>query len=228
MDGAQRNPSQFFIDTHPIHGCVWGVDFKDKDTGTYKAATPPADEDAPLVKRCIAGDTASFEVLVERHQKRMYTIALRMLDDAADAADVVQEAFLAAYRSLSGFRAEARFATWLTSIVMNHSRNRLKQRATRRLREAGCLSDAEDGPACGCAQADARLERKEVQERVQRCITALEDDQREVLILRDIHEYSYEEIGDMLDLPDGTVKSRLFRARLALKDCLKRLLGDRL
>lgn len=223
----------FFIDTHPIHGCVWGVDFSEKDIGTSKAALPTADEDAPLVKRCLGGDTAAFEVLVERHQKRMYTIALRMLDDASDAADVVQEAFLAAYRALDGFRAQARFSTWLTSIVMNASRNRLKQRAARLRREGGSLNaptycGGVAEPVCGCAGAYVRLERKEVEERVQRCIAVLEDDQREVLILRDIHEYSYEEIGAMLDLPDGTVKSRLFRARLGLKDCLKRLLGDRL
>lgn len=207
------------------------MELKEKDAGTRKAASPPPDEDAPLVERCRGGDSATFEVLVERHQKRMYTIALRMLDDAADAADVVQEAFLAAYRSLSGFRSQARFSTWLTGIVMNYSRNRLKQRAARRRREAGSLDAPADcggigETACGCASADVRLERKEVEERVQRCIAGLEDDQREVLILRDIHEYSYEEIGGMLDLPDGTVKSRLFRARLSLKDCLKRLLGE--
>jgi len=230
---AQVSPAIFFVDMHHIHRCLWGVEREGKDTGTVKAASAPADEDAPLVKRCLGGDTAAFEVLVERHQKRMYTTALRMLDDAADAADVVQEAFLAAYRSLSGFRYQARFATWLTSIVMNLSRNRLKQRDARLRREIGSLNAPADcggvkEQACGCPPADARLECSEVRERVQRCIAGLEDDQREVMILRDIHEYSYEEIGGMLDLPDGTVKSRLFRARLALKDCLKRLLGERL
>ncbi|HQP32238.1 MAG TPA: sigma-70 family RNA polymerase sigma factor [Deltaproteobacteria bacterium] len=209
------------------------MDLRQKDIGASRAALPAADEDAPLVKRCLDGDTAAFEPLVERHQKRMYTIALRMLDDAADAADCVQEAFLAAYRSLSGFRFQACFATWLTSIVVNTSRNRLKQREARLRREAGSLNAPADlggvaEQACGCARADVRMERKEVEEGVQRCIAGLEDDQREVLILRDIHDYSYEEIGSILDLPDGTVKSRLFRARLALKDCLKRLLGDRL
>jgi len=230
--GSYRGSLDISVDTHPIHGCVWGVEHNEKDRN-LKAASPSADEDAPLVKRCLAGDTAAFEVLVERHQKRMYTIALRMLDDAADAADIVQEAFLAAYRSLNGFRFEARFATWLTSIVMNASRNRLKQRETRLRREAGSLNAPVDcggveEPACGCVGADMRLERKEVEEGVQRCIAGLEDDQREVLILRDIHDYSYEEIGAMLKLPDGTVKSRLFRARLSLKDCLRRLLGDNL
>jgi len=221
----------FLIDTHPIHGCEWGVEQNEKDR-TLKAVSPATDEDAPLVKRCLDGDTAAFEVLVERHQRRMYSIALRMLDDAADAADVVQEAFLAAYRSLRRFRFEARFATWLTSIVMNASRNRLKQRDARLRREAVSLNAPADcggvrEQACGCASADVRLERKEVQERVRRCIAGLEGDQREVLILRDIHDYSYEEVAEMLGLPDGTVKSRLFRARLALKDCLKGLLGDR-
>lgn len=220
------------VDIQRIHGCLWGVEHNEKDRN-FKAASPSADEDAPLVKRCLAGDTAAFEVLVERHQKRMYSIALRMLDDPADAADVVQEAFLAAYRSLNGFHFQARFATWLTSIVMNASRNSLKQRDARLRREIGSLNAPADcggvqEQACGCASADVRLERKEVEEGVQRCIAGLEDDQREVLILRDIHEYSYEEIGGMLGLPDGTVKSRLFRARLALKDCLKRLLGDKL
>ncbi|HET6490181.1 MAG TPA: sigma-70 family RNA polymerase sigma factor [Syntrophales bacterium] len=192
------------------------------------------DEDAAYVLLCQQGNTDAFEVLVERHQKRMLNLAYRMLADYDEACDVVQEAFLSAYRSIRTFRGESKFSTWLYGIVVNHARNRMKQ-AQSRLRHGTRLIDdpveLRDGsqqreiPDCG-ESAVEQLEKKEIEARVQACIRTLEREQREVLVLRDIQGFSYEEIGDMLKLPEGTVKSRLFRARAALKDCLVNVLGD--
>ncbi len=192
------------------------------------------DEDADAVLRCQKGDTDAFEVLVERHQKRMLNVAYRMLGDYDEACDVVQEAFLAAYRAIRSFRREAKFSTWLYGIVVNHARNRLKKVQALSRRETAWIDDPpepdggslrRDVPDCG-ERADERLEKKEIEARVQHCIGTLDPEFREVLVLRDIQGFSYEEIGGMLNLPEGTVKSRLFRARTVLRDCLVRVLGE--
>jgi RNA polymerase sigma-70 factor (ECF subfamily) len=157
-----------------------------------------------------------------------------MLGDYGDACDVVQESFLSAYRAVGKFRGEARFSTWLYGIVVNHMRNRLKQRAARSRHEVSSIDDpmeSEGGSLLAEAHAQEesvieKLDKKELEKKVQVCIGALDGEQREVLVLRDIQGFSYEEIGDILNLPEGTVKSRLFRARNALKHSLKRVLGD--
>jgi RNA polymerase sigma-70 factor (ECF subfamily) len=192
------------------------------------------DEDMKAVLLCQKGDTDAFEVLVERHQKRMLNVAYRMLGDYEEACDVVQDAFLAAYRAIGSFRREARFSTWLYGIVVNHARNRIKQAQGRLRHETRSIDDPvglKEGslqrelPDCG-ESAVEQLEKKEIEARVQECIGALETEYREVLVLRDIHGFSYDEIGELLKLPDGTVKSRIFRARAAMKDCLVKVLGD--
>ena len=99
------------------------------------------DEDARVVLLCQKGDTDAFEFLVERHQKRMLNVAYRMLGDYDEACDVVQEAFLAAFRAIRSFRREAAFSTWLYGIVVNHARNRIKQAQGRSRRETRSIDD---------------------------------------------------------------------------------------
>ncbi len=106
------------------------------------------DEDAAVVRQCQKGDVDAFEVLVERYQEKMFTTAYRMLGDYDDACEVVQETFLSAYRSIRDFRSESRFSTWLFSIVINQTRNRLKKRQARARREVLSLDDP-DGPGEG-------------------------------------------------------------------------------
>ncbi len=192
------------------------------------------DEDAAYVLLCKKGDTDAFEVLVERHQKRMLNLAYRITGDYDEACDVVQEAFLSAYRAIRSFRGESKFSTWLYGIVVNHARNRIQQAKSRLRHETRSIDDpiemkngslSRQVPDCG-ESAVEELEKREVEKKVQECIGSLDGEHREVLVLRDIQGFSYEEIGDMLKLPEGTVKSRLFRARATLKDCLVRVLGD--
>ena len=192
------------------------------------------DEDLQYVILCRNGDIESFGELVERHQKKMLNIAYRMLGDYDEACDVVQEAFLAAYKSINKFKAEAKFSTWLYRIVVNYTKNRLKQRKSLAQHEGGSLDDSTQGQG-GCAACSSAtsagnpaelLEQRERETNVQKCIAALEVEYREVLVMRDIQGFSYEEIQDVLQIPDGTVKSRLSRARNALKDCLIKVIGD--
>ena len=182
------------------------------------------DEDAVFVARCRRKDPDAFAVLVGRHQKRMLNIAYRMIGDYGEACDVVQEAFLSAWRGIGNFRGEARFSTWLCGIVLNQARNHLKQRSVRSGRTGASFDDPD--PPSREESAVERLERREMEARVQEGIGSLDGEQREVLVLRDIQGYSYEEIGAMLKLPQGTVRSRLFRARNALKENLLGVWGD--
>jgi len=193
-----------------------------------------ADDDAVLVARCRQGDTEAFAALVRRHQKKMLNIAYRMIGDYEEACDVVQEAFLSGWRAIGTFRGDARFSTWLCSIVLNHSRSHLTRRAARSRCEGTSLDDppeSKNGNPLNNQQSREesaldRLEKRERDLKIQECLGALGGEQREVLILRDIQGFSYEEIGTMLKLPEGTVRSRLFRARNALKDGLRKVWGD--
>lgn len=193
-----------------------------------------SDDDAGLVSRCRRGDVDAFEILVERHQKRMLNVAYKMTGDYHEACEVVQEAFLSAYRSIKGFRGDAKFSTWLTGITVNHAKNRLRQIQVRSGHEVVSLDDPGESGTRGIPfdppsreiPAIDRLEQMEVRAKVRECVGALDNEYREVLVLRDMEGFSYEEIRDVLGVPDGTVKSRLYRARCAVKDCLKRVMGD--
>lgn len=192
------------------------------------------DEDLEYVVGCQSGDADAFEVLVERHQKQMLNIAFRMTGDYNEACDVTQEAFIAAYKSIRKFKAEAKFSTWLYRIVINHSKNRLKQ--LRHTAKSGNISIDDPLEAkserllnpslVNGANPGTQMEKREREIHVQRCITSLDHEYKEVLVLRDIQGFSYDEICDILKIPDGTVKSRLSRARNALKDCLAKVIGD--
>lgn len=195
---------------------------------------PGDDDDLQYVVLCQKGDTEAFAMLVERHQRKMLNIAYRMLGDYDEACDVVQDAFLSAYKSLNKFKAEAMFSTWLYRIVVNYTKNRLKQKKKQALHEGGSLDEYAEGqggsaaclPVASAGNPAELLKQREREAHVQRCITTLDVEYREVLVMRDIQGFSYEEIRDVLRIPDGTVKSRLSRARNALKDCLIKVIGD--
>ncbi len=194
---------------------------------------PGFDDDAELVASWRHGEIAAFEALVRKHQKRMLNIAFRITGDYEDACEVAQDAFVAAFRGIGSFRGAARFSTWLTSITVNLSRNRLQQVQAKRQNEAYSLDCQFVGEECGPAHeqpspalsALERVERLDLHEKLQDCIAALAAEFREAIVLRDLQDFSYDEICMVLKVRAGTVKSRLFRAREMVKDCLKRAVG---
>jgi len=192
------------------------------------------DEDAELVSFCKKGNVDAFEFLVRKYQKKMLNIAYRMTGSYEDACEIVQDAFVSAYKAIRHFEEKARFSTWLCTIVMNLSRNRLSQLKIQRNHEAFSIDDPVDSddvelrrqPVSNEPTVLQRLEQRDVQRAVQGCIDSLDNDFKEVIVLRDVQGFSYDEISDMLKLQEGTVKSRLFRARETLRDCLKKVMGD--
>ncbi|MFA5073740.1 MAG: sigma-70 family RNA polymerase sigma factor [Nitrospirota bacterium] len=193
-----------------------------------------ADPDRALVAQAQTGDLGAFETLVARHQKQMLNIACRLIGDYDDACEVTQDAFVSAYKHIKTFRSQAKFSTWLTSITLNLSRNRLKQLKSRQSHTPVSLDDpikTDNGqmvmdPASKEPNVLDQLVKRDVRNQVQQCIKKLGPEFREVIVLRDMQEISYEEIGSLLKMPQGTVKSRLFRAREMVKNCLKSALGE--
>ena len=192
------------------------------------------DDDAGRVSSCKKGDLTAFEQLVRKYEKRMFNIAFRITGNYEDACEMVQDAFVAAYRGISSFRRDAKFSTWLTTITVNLARNRLKQIQGKRRHEKFSLENplptADGGmtldPPANDPPVHEILEARDMQSKVEDCINVLEPDFKEVLVLRDMQDFSYEEISAILKVQIGTVKSRLFRARQAVKDCLKRAMGE--
>jgi RNA polymerase sigma-70 factor (ECF subfamily) len=194
----------------------------DEAVATGQAA--PADDEQRLVARAQAGDTRAFEALVRRTERWVFTLALRMVGNRAEAEDLAQEVFLKAYRGLKGFRGASRFSTWLYAIASRHCLTALANRAragvpSDRLgrRGGGDPSDPVDRIADEAPRADALLERRDVAQLVQAELQKLSEDHRLILILRDIQGLAYTDIAQMLGLELGTVRSRLHRARMDLK-----------
>ncbi len=182
-----------------------------------------------LVRMSKNGDINAFEELVCRYERKIFTAAFRLIGNREDAADLAQEAFLRAFRSIQGFRAEASFLTWLYSIVTNLCRDELRKRARVQLEsldERITLDDNEvakqfSSPEVGPAEV---YEQKELQEKIQGLINTLLPEYRMALVLRDIQGFTYEEIAIQMECSLGTVKSRINRARNYLKD---KLLAER-
>jgi len=171
-------------------------------------------DDLALVARCRAGDTAAFEALVERYQRVLFTVALRMLGDYDAANDAAQNAFVKAYRKLETFDATRRFFSWIYRILVNECLN--ARRAAPPHEPLAPDLAAEGTPADLFERADRR-------KRVQEAILALPMEYREVIVLRHFGELSYDEIGDTLRLPAKTVKSRLHTAKTRLAAMLRGL-----
>ena len=187
-----------------------------KPSNTSESMVSESISDADCVRRIIQrGETDAFEILVRRHEKTIFNLVYRMLGDYDDAAEVSQEVFLSAYRAIGQFRGDANFSTWLYRIALNHATTRRRSISSRQQKTVPIddmepLSDPELGPA-------ETLERKEIRERVQLALNKLEPDDATMILLRDLQDISYDEVARVLEIPVGTVKSRLHRARQALK-----------
>lgn len=177
-----------------------------------------------LVSRARAGDTAAFEQLMLDSQDRVYTLCLRMTGDREDALDLAQETFFNAWRGLGSFQGNSSFSTWVYRLASNACIDFLRKRKRRQQGESPHSLDDEEAPlpepADPRGSPEEELERRELRRAVERGLQALPDHHRQVLIMRELSGMSYQEIGAVLDLDLGTVKSRIARARLALKKFL--------
>ncbi len=171
--------------------------------------------DWECVQKVQRGDADTFETLVRRHEKKIFNLLYRWLGDYDEAADVAQEVFLSAFRAIKRFRGDSSFATWLYRIGVNHAKNRQKSlQVARQRQQATEVSDAPGDPASDPA---AGVEQRERHDLVQRGLNDLDADDALIILLHDLQEFRYEEISETLNIPLGTVKSRLHRARQALR-----------
>ncbi len=185
-------------------------------------------EEPALIERARNGDAEALDHLIRRHQQQVFAVALRMLGDRDEAQDVAQDVFVRAYQGLGGFRQEAKLSTWLIAITMNLCRNRRRWWARRRrvivasLDEPlehgeGTLGHQVEDPA---PRPSAVAQSRERQQQLAAALAQLDEPSRAVVVLRDVQGYAYEEIAQVLEIPVGTVRSRLSRARLQLRALL--------
>jgi RNA polymerase sigma-70 factor (ECF subfamily) len=180
-------------------------------------------EEQRLVDRCLSGDVEAFRPLVSRYQRVCYSVALRMLGTRVDAEDVTQQAFVDAFNALDGFHADGRphaFSTWLLRIVVNRSKDVLKSK--KRTEESLDDEVTEAAFAYDPPSPETNASRGERRHHLEAALLQIAPKYREVLILKDIEELSYEEIHDILQLPLTTLKIRVVRARAMLRDCIER------
>ena len=174
-----------------------------------------------LIDSLRRGESQAFETLVLTYQHRIFSIAARMLGDSAEAEEVAQEVFLRVHRSIQDFRGEAKLSTWLYAITSRLCLNRLKSGGRQhRAGEAPLMKIADPHPDAG-----AILEASEMETALHRAIAELDEERRIVVVLRDLHGLSYEEIAAALKLELGTVRSRLHRARMEIKERVKGFFG---
>jgi RNA polymerase sigma-70 factor, ECF subfamily len=179
--------------------------------------------DAYLVEATLAGKREAFGELVERYQDRLFNTLVRVLGSRDDASEVLQDAFVQAYAKLASFRGSSQFYTWMYRVALNLACSYRRRNARRRdeqsidrIREA---SGAE--PVDPSMQPEQTALRSEQAELVQAALLEISEEHRQILVLREMEDYSYETIAEILELPVGTVRSRLFRARLQLKEQLE-------
>jgi RNA polymerase sigma-70 factor (ECF subfamily) len=171
-------------------------------------SSEPRDED--LVRRAVGGEISAFGILVERHERRVYNIALRMTGREEDARDATQDTFLTALRKLSSFRGDAAFTTWLHRVTVNSCYDLLRRRARAPVLERDAEHAPEPPPAPDHAEdVDLSID-------VRRALLEIPEDYRVAMLLHDVHDLPYDEVAAIIGVPVGTVKSRLHRGRVAL------------
>lgn len=190
-------------------------------------------DDSELVTRAAAGEPAAFEALVEKYRGRVYGLALRMLNSEDDAAEVLQETFISAYRNLSNFRGEAQFGSWVSRIAANHALMRLRHRKVvgqieapldePSFNERGSLVDE----ISDFGNVEEEAINHELRDAIEAAAARLGDDYREVFVLRDLEGMSYEEIAELTGVTVPAVKSRLHRARLSLRSAIDQFYAER-
>ena len=184
-------------------------------------------DEAALIERCRAGDLTAFEPLVEKYRQRAYRLAYNVLRDPEEAWDVAQDAFIRAFQALPSFRGDSAFYTWLFRIVMNVARDRARQHAARGRAFGTERVDEKDWDRILVDQGtapDANATQVEEREKIRRALATLSEPHRAIIMLSDLEGLSYREIAEVLNIPMGTVMSRLHNARRRLRDALGPLL----
>ncbi|GCE25864.1 RNA polymerase sigma factor [Dictyobacter alpinus] len=176
-------------------------------------SAPAERDDAALVTASQTGDQEAFAILVQRHQRRVFNLVYRMLQQYEEANEVTQDTFLAAWQGLPSFRGDARFSTWLHRIAYNCALKQLEQRKRDTALQAAIQAETVDSDE----RIGAEIEAHDRQEVVREHISTLPAKYRIVLVLRHLQEMTYEEMAEILTMPVGTIKTHLFRARNLLK-----------
>jgi len=185
-------------------------------------------EEQELVERLKRRDEAAFNAFVLRYQDRVFRVLLRMLGDRAEAEDLAQEVFISIFKAIESFRGDSLLSTWVYRVAANHCRNRLKYLSRRRRQLTDGFDEETVSEAHGATMPDRQgtpdrlLEARQTEQLLEEGLSKLDDEQRELVVLREVEHLSYEEIMAITGLPEGTVKSRLHRARTALREHLER------
>lgn len=180
--------------------------------------------DRELVLRCQRNEPRAFDELVARHQDRVYTAVTRFCGNAEDAADVVQRAFINAFRKIQEFKGDSAFSTWIYRIAFNQAISFRRENRRSTVSLDGKDEDKSLEPAVDSNPTE-KLEGEETQKKVQQALDQLEEGDRQIILLKDLQGHSYDEIAGIMQIPKGTVRSRLHRARLELKSKLKSYIG---
>jgi RNA polymerase sigma-70 factor, ECF subfamily len=181
-------------------------------------------DDNRLIAESLSGNAAAFGELVRRHQDRLYNTVYRLLDNHEDAYDVVQDAFLNAYQSLDSFKGDSLFFTWLYRIAVNTAISfKRKRRVMVRIDTTGSNPSIEPPDPSEETRPGHAIEQAEQEQRIQQALARLSAEHRAVLVLKDMEGQKYEDMAETLGVPIGTIRSRLHRARIELREVLERM-----
>lgn len=177
-----------------------------------------------LIKKAKAGDESSFESLILGCQSRAFNIAIRYLKNEEDAMDALQESFIKIFRHLNSFKEDSRFDTWVYRIVVNTCNDMLRKNSNQKITDSIFKTEDERETIIEIPDISGSPEevfdKKEKTEHIKACLDKLNQEQKEIIILRDVHGFSYDEISEILECSIGTVKSRINRSRLRLREIL--------
>ncbi len=175
-------------------------------------------DEKQLIDRASRGDVEAFNALLGAHERQMYAVALRMCQNRDDAQDCLQEAMLRVFRAISGFKGQSSFSTWLYRITVNTCLDELRRRKTRPSSSLDNLLDMGWSPVDESISPEKHAMNSETRRQLNAAIANLPDDMRSAIVLRDIHGMTYEEIADALNINVGTIKSRISRGRVKLRE----------
>lgn len=186
-------------------------------------------DDRELIRRVKGGEVDAFNDIIRKYQDKIFNAVLRHVGNYQDACDVTQAVFINAFRSIREFKEDSSLATWLHRIAYNASISFFRERGRRKA--LSLVTEGEDGEVLNEPAADGdpsgEAAGSEVRDKIQQALRRLDDESRQIVILREFEGYAYEEIAEVLQVPVGTVRSKLHRARLFLQEKLRSLVGDR-